>query len=70
MKKAVYGGALELSYSCYDLLSLTSFSLSSSSFLDFASLSLTLGALGGFYLSNEPLIFICFFYFMSLLCGR
>lgn len=60
MKKAVSSRASELSYSCYDLLSLKSFPLSSFSFLVSAPFSFTLRALGGFYLSNEPLILFFF----------
>lgn len=64
--------ASELSYSCYDLLSLKSFSLSSFSFLDFALFSFTLKASGGFYLSNEPLILFFFFFSVTsfVLVGR
>lgn len=61
MKKAVSGRASELSYSCYDLSSLKSFSFSSFSFLVCSPFSFTLRALGGFYLSNEPLILFFFF---------
>lgn len=65
MKKAVSGCAFELSYSCYDLSSLKSSSLSSFSFLATPSCPFyfTLRAFGGFYLSNEPLIL----FFVSLL---
>lgn len=66
MKKAVSGRASELSYSCYDLSSLKSFSLSSFSFLVSAPFPFTLRASGGFYLSNEPLI-LSFFFFCSYL---
>lgn len=66
MKKAVSSRATELSYSCYDLSSLKSFSLSSFSFLVSAPFPFTLRALGGFYLSNEPLILFFFFFFLSL----
>lgn len=66
MKKAISSRASELSYSCYDLLSLKSFSLSSFSFLVSAPFSFTLRALGGFYLSNEPLIlFFCHYLIRS-----
>lgn len=65
MKKAVSGRASELSYSCYDLSSLKSFSLSSFSFLVSAPFPFTLRASGGFYLSNEPLI-LSFFFFLFL----
>lgn len=71
MKKAVSGRASELSYSCYDLSSLKSFSFSSFSFLVCSPFSFTLRALGGFYLSNEPLILFFFFVVTSfVLDGR
>lgn len=65
MKKSISSRASELSYSCYDLSSLKSFSRSSSSFVVATTFSFILGALGCFYLSNEPLIL--FFFLFSLL---
>lgn len=56
MKKAISSRAAELSYSCYDLSSLNSLSLSSFSFLVPTPFCSPLGPLGRFYLSNEPLI--------------
>lgn len=63
MEKAISSRASELSYSCYDLSSLKSFSLSSFSFLVSTPFPCTLRALGRFYLSNEPLILL---FFLSL----
>lgn len=68
MKKSISSRASELSYSCYDLSSLKSFSRSSSSFVVATTFSFILRALGCFYLSNEPLIlffFSCHYFIRS-----